>query len=354
MKIDKTMKAVRLNAPNELEYCNVTVPVPGVHEVLCAVESVSICGTDPHIIAGEYPGFWPKDFPLIPGHEWAGRIVALGELSDSFGWKINDRVAGTSHVGCGYCRMCLEGRYNLCLNFGNSELGHRQYGHYTHGAYAEFICTSVKAIARIPDSMDYNIASCMDPFSIALYAVTRSGLEPGDTILINGCGAQGLFAVLCARSLGAGKILISGRGYRLDAAKSFGAIAIDYQNEDVIQCVKRYTDGAGVKRIIECSGTEKGLQTACNAVCKGGVLSVVSLPKSDVLLPVRQMVLNEVVLVGNRANPNMLEKAIVIAEKCKDELKLLITHEFPLLEYKKALSVFNSRIDNSLKVVMKP
>jgi threonine dehydrogenase-like Zn-dependent dehydrogenase len=354
MKISTTMKAVRLNAPNELEYCDVAVPKPGVYEVLCAVESVSICGTDPHIIAGEYPGFWPKEFPLIPGHEWAGRIVALGELCAGFGWKIGDRVAGASHVGCGYCAMCLEGRYNLCLNFGNSELGHRQYGHYTQGAYAEFICTSIKAIARIPDSMDYNVASCMDPFSIALHALMRSGMEPGDTVFVNGCGAQGLFAVLCARILGAGKLLISGRGYRLDTAKSFGAIAIDYQNEDVIQCVKRHTAGLGVKRVIECSGTEKGLHTACNVVSKGGVLSVVSLPKADVLLPVRQMVLNEVVLVGNRANPNTLEKAIVIAQKCKDELKFLITHEFQLSEYKKALDVFTSRVDNSLKVVMKP
>ena len=77
--METMMKALRLNAPNDLEYCDVPVPEPGLNEVLCKVESTSICGTDPHIIGGDFPGFWPKNFPLIPGHEWAGEVVALGQ-----------------------------------------------------------------------------------------------------------------------------------------------------------------------------------------------------------------------------------------------------------------------------------
>jgi L-iditol 2-dehydrogenase len=230
----KTMNALRLNAVNSLEFCEVPMPTPGLSEVICRVESVSICGTDPHIINGDFPGMWPKEFPIILGHEWSGVIVELGEKSGDFGWKIGDRVCALSHVGCGQCKMCLEGRYNLCLNYGKSELGHRQYGHYTQGAYAQYMCTSVKAIEKIPNDMDFNVASCMDPLSIALHMVMRSGIKPGDSVLINGAGAQGLMSILCVKSMGAGLIMISGSGNRLEAAKKLGAITIDYRTEDVV------------------------------------------------------------------------------------------------------------------------
>ena len=73
-----------------------------------------ICGTDSHLIAGDYPGFWPPEFPIIPGHEWSGEIVALGPGAEKAGWQVGDRVAGTNHDACGVCQQCVEGRYNLC------------------------------------------------------------------------------------------------------------------------------------------------------------------------------------------------------------------------------------------------
>ena len=106
---------------------------------------MAICGTDPHIIAGDYPGFWPKEFPFIPGHEWVGEVVELGPGAADLGWETGTRVAGTSHAGCGYCRLCVEGRYNLCENFGDERL-HSQYGHYTQGSYADYVVHSVKSV----------------------------------------------------------------------------------------------------------------------------------------------------------------------------------------------------------------
>jgi L-iditol 2-dehydrogenase len=353
--LPKTMHAVHLNAPKKLEFCEVPVKVPNSDEVLCRVESVSICGTDPHIINGDFPGFWPNEFPLIPGHEWAGVIVELGDKAGEFGWKLGDRVCGISHVGCGHCPMCLEGRYNLCLNFGNEALGHRQYGHISQGAYAEYMCSSIKSIAKIPDDMSFDVASCMDPLSIALHVVMRTGIQPGDSVLVSGAGAQGLMSILCAKSMGAGIIIVSGSGNRLEAAKKFGAITIDYREENVVSRVKELTDGAGVKRIVECSGTAAGIYNACEAVAKGGGISVVSIPKDDdVLIPIKKIVLDEIDFVGNRANPNTLTKAITLAGNYKKELESMITHVLPLVEYEKALHVFNSKAENPLKVVMKP
>lgn len=350
------MFAIRLNGPNDFEYTKVPVPETGPFEVLCRVESVAICGTDPHIIEGDYPGFWPKEFPLIPGHEWSGVVEKLDEKAREFGWRKGDRVCGISHVGCGYCSMCLEGRYNLCLNFGNEELGHRQHGHYTPGAYAQYMLTSIKSIAKLPDSMSFNAGACMDPLSIALHMAMRAKIEPGDSVLVNGSGAQGLMSIMCAKSLGAGKIMVSGSGTRLEIAEKMGALAINYRESDVAQKVRELTGGLGAKRILECSGTEKGIVQACEAVAKGGCISMVSLPPGDgnITIPLKQIVLNEIDIAGNRANPNTLEKAISLAEANDFDIDSLVTHEFPLSEFEKALDIFVGRKENSLKVICKP
>src|SRR5919205_1845872 len=149
----KTMRGVVLTAPNQHEVRDdLPVPTPGRLEVLCKVDSVAICGTDLHIYEGRFPGRWPRSYPFTPGHEWSGTIVELGEGADQFGWQVGDRVAGTSHAGCGFCRMCTTGRYNLCDNYGN-EAVHRQYGHYSQGADAEYMASSIKSVFKLPASL---------------------------------------------------------------------------------------------------------------------------------------------------------------------------------------------------------
>ena len=141
----ETMQALVVLEPERFEIQDVPVPEPGPMEVLCRVRAVSICGTDSHLIAGDYPGFWPPAFPIIPGHEWAGEIVKLGPGAEKAGWKVGDRVAGTSHDACGVCQQCVKGRYNLCENYGVMDL-HRQYGHNYQGADAEYVVHGVKCV----------------------------------------------------------------------------------------------------------------------------------------------------------------------------------------------------------------
>lgn len=349
----KTMKAVVLKGPNELEYCDVPMPQAGIFEVVCRVESVSVCGSDPHIINGEYIGFNPKEYPHIPGHEWAGVIVELGEKTADFGWKAGDRVCGGSHAGCGQCRNCMEGRYTICLNYGNTNVN-RHYGHNAAGAYAQYIAASVRSIAKIPDKMDFDVASCMDPFSIALHVLLRSKIEPGDTVLVNGVGAPGLFSILHARNMGAGLVIASDTGNRLEIARRFGAVAIDFKQENVTEMVLKLTHGEGAKRVVECTGTAAGIRQSCEVAAKGGCISMISLPATDVSIPIRNIVLNEIEIVGNRANPNTLERSVVIAGNYLEQINSLITHRFPLTAYQEALDVFISKKENAFKVVMKP
>lgn len=347
------MKAIVLHGPDNFSYTDVPRPEAGENEVLCKVEAVSICGTDPHIIQGDFPGVWPQEFPLIPGHEWAGTITKLGEKVAEYGYKVGDRVCGIANLGCGHCKNCMEGRFTLCLNYGNQKI-HRMYGHISPGAYAEYIAVNIRAISKIPDDMEPETACLMDPLSIALHMVEHSGLKAGDDVLVNGAGAQGWMAIICCKSLGARKIYCSGSGERLEMAERLGAIPIDYKKEDVPRKIMEYTDGLGVKRVMETTGTAQGVRNACWSAARGGTVSVVGFPKEDVPVPIRHIVMDEIELVGNRANPNTLSGAIAIADKHQEELRGLITHIFPLAEYRKAYEIFTKRAERSLKVILKP
>ncbi len=354
MQLPKEMNALVLKGVRDFSIETVPVPTPDADEVICKVDTTFICGTDPHIINGDFPGFWPTGFPFIPGHEWSGTIVQTGKKSAELGWKEGDRVCGISHCGCGYCEMCQKGRYNICLNYGHEEKGHRQYGHYTPGAYAQYMRTSVKSIFKVPDAMDLEYAACVDPLSIALYTVERSRLKPGDDILILGTGPQGLMAILCAKALGAGRIIAAGSGERLKKAEELGAIPIDYRTEDVVSKVKDMTNGRGTPAVLECAGTAKSINTACLAASKGGVVSMIGIPHSDPSLPIKRMVLEEVELVGNRANPNTAQPTIEMLLNNRIDLKPLMTHRFDLKDFATALDTFENRKDGAIKIATKP
>lgn len=348
------MNALVVSAPRKFEIKEIPVRVPEGDEVLCKVDTTFICGTDPHIIQGDFPGFWPPAFPFTPGHEWSGTVVDAGPKAASLGWKDGDRVCAISHVGCGYCRNCMTGRYNICLNYGDLEKGHRQHGHITQGAYAQYMTASVKSLYKIPDDLDLEYAACVDPLSIALYTVNRSRFEPGDDVLIMGTGPQGIMAQLCAQAMGAGRVIIAGSGERLSLAIKLGAIGIDYRNNDVLEAVKDLTNGLGIKRVLECAGTATAIHQACLAASKGGVVSMIGIPHEDPTLPIKRMVLDEVEVVGNRANPNTAEPAIAMLSQRRINLKPLLTHQFPLADFATALDMYEGRKDGSMKIAIKP
>src|SRR5215208_1078196 len=252
------MRALVVSAPNEFAITDVPRPQPGEYEVLCKVRAVAICGTDPHIIQGHYPGFWPKEWPLIPGHEWCGDIVELGEGAAELGWEVGTRVAGTSHAACGYCRKCVEGRYNLCENFGREGL-HSQYGHNTNGAYADYVVHSVKSVFVVPDGLSDEEAAMLDPTAIALHTVKRSNLQPGDTAVIVGPGVMGLLVGECARAMGAGRVIVIGRGDRLARAAELGHETVDFTAGDPVAAVREMTDGFGAEVALECSGAAEAV-----------------------------------------------------------------------------------------------
>jgi L-iditol 2-dehydrogenase len=347
------MRALVVRAPNEFGVEEVERPAPGPFEVLCKVRAVAICGTDPHIIQGHYPGFWPERWPLIPGHEWTGEIVELGPGAAQLGWAVGERVAGASHSPCGFCRRCIEGRYNICENFGVEGL-HDQYGHNANGAYADFVVHSVRSVFRVPDALSDEQAAMLDPTAIALHTVRRGGQQPGDTVVVVGPGVMGLLVAECARVLGATRVIVVGRGPRLDRAAELGYETVDFTAGDPVTCVRELTGGSGADVALECSGAPSALAECVAMLRKGGRVAVIGIPMDDARIPLKQVVLDEIDILGVRAAAGEMPMAAALVADGRIRLSELITHRYALDDFADAYRTFTERVDGALKVILRP
>jgi L-iditol 2-dehydrogenase len=351
--IPETMQALVVRAPDQLSIETVPVPSPGPGQVLARVRAVSICGTDAHLVHGQYPGFWPPAFPFIPGHEWAGELVALGPGAADLGWQAGDRVAGTSHDACGICQLCVEGRYNLCLNYGRPGL-HRQYGHNTQGADAEYVVQGVKTIFRLPDVLSYAEGALVDPASIALHVAVRGGVRPGDAVAITGAGSIGLLAADAALVLGAARVIVVGRGYRLARAAAMGFQTVDSTVGDPLATVLELTGGRGADVALECAGVPEMVEVALGSLRRGGRCAAVGIPTTDVGLAMQRLVLDELELVGSRASAGEMARVLPLVEQGRIRVGELLTHRYPLADYATALATFDDRTSGAIKIIVEP
>lgn len=351
--VPERMRALILDGPERFHLGEVPVPRPGPYEVLCRVHAVAICGTDVHIIEGRHPGQWPREYPFIAGHEWSGEVVEAGQMAAAFGWRPGQRVAGTSHAGCGFCRMCREGRYNLCENYGRPELGHRQYGHYSQGAYAEYVVHSIKSVFPLPEALSLDEGALADASSIALWSAERGGVGPGDRVAVVGAGPMGILVAQSARVMGAAQVLVTGSGDRLERSRLFADQVVDHRRLDPVAEVRRLSDG-GVDVAIDCAGTADSIRQAVEMTRKGGRVVFTGVPHEAAALPMQKIVLEELDLRGVRANRNTMERVLPLMAARRIDVAGLITHRFPLEEFARAYETFRDRVDGALKVLVHP
>ena len=349
-----TMEALVVLEPNKLEIQDVPIPTPGPNEVLARVRAVSICGTDAHLVRGDYPGFWPPAFPFIPGHEWAGEIAALGPGAELFGWKVGDRVAGTSHDACGVCQKCVEGHYNLCENYGRAGL-HKQYGHSVQGADATYVVHGVKCIFPLPEGISFDEGAVIDPASIALHVTNRGNIAPGDNVAIMGAGAIGLLSGDGARIRGAARVIVIERNPgRLAKAAAMGFEAVDPSAGDPVAMVREMTGGLGVDVVLECAGVPATVQLALGMLRRGGRCAAVGIPTQGVEIAMQRLVLDELELVGCRASAGEMRRVIPLVEQGRMRVREVMTHRFALADYAQALATFNDPASGAIKIIVAP
>jgi Threonine dehydrogenase and related Zn-dependent dehydrogenases len=353
--IPELMRAMVLKGAGAWEVKEVNVPVPEDEEVLCRIDAIAICGSDPEIIHGGLAGIWPPNYPFIAGHEWAGTVVSKG--SKVFDIEVGDRVAGEAHKGCGYCINCLKGRYTLCLNYGKPETGHRHYGFTSQGAYAQYNAYHIKSVTKIPKELSFKEAAMCDTAGVALHGLELSGVLPGSTVAIIGPGPIGIMAMKLAKAMGAGKVIMVGRMPRIETALELGADeVVDFSKCDPVEKVQELTGGLGVSLALECSGASGTIVQALRMCGKGGKVVMLGVAKEGVTeeIPLKYTTHNELTLFGSRANPDVSQKVINMIASGRIEVKDMVTHTFSLEKVGKAFETFEKRLGGAMKVVIYP
>ncbi|MCP4592501.1 MAG: alcohol dehydrogenase catalytic domain-containing protein, partial [bacterium] len=204
------MKAIRIEQPNRVGVVDVPVPHPGGGEVLIRVMASGICGTDVHILRGEYLG----GYPVVPGHEFAGVVEEVGDGVGRF--RVGDRVAVEPNVACDNCYNCLHNRHNFCLNW-------RAIGVTEQGGMAQYVAVPEKSVFAIGD-LPFELGAFVEPLSCVLHGVERAQVCLADRVAILGAGPIGILLLQTVRLQGAVHItMVEKNPARAELAAACGA-----------------------------------------------------------------------------------------------------------------------------------
>lgn len=250
------MKAIAKTQPGRgATLIDLPIPTPIDNEVLIKVECTAICGGDMHLYDWDMSVLQPDIvFPYVLGHEMAGTIVAVGDrVSKS---RIGQRVAFETHPHCGECYMCRTGNKHLCLNMGN-------YQKYLYSCFADYKLATDNMLYVLPDNISFEQGALYEPGGVAMYAVEDSHMEPGDVVVVYGCGSIGLMAMQIFKVCGAGTVIgIDVNQFRLDMAKKYADVVINGAKEPVLDIVKEISKAhGGVDVIVEATAAPSVYKT---------------------------------------------------------------------------------------------
>ncbi len=362
MALPRIMKAAVLYGEGDMRLVdNYPVPQPEPGEVLIRVRACAICGTDPKILAHGWPNHPLYGAPgqsggFVFGHEYSGEVAALGAGVTEF--AVGDRVAVEPHKGCGVCANCRDGLYTTCLNYGNQAKGHRHYGFSSNGGYAEYVCNHVNSVYKIPGAMPLDEATLITTAATSLYGIRRiGGIRCGETVVVSGPGSIGLMAVVMARLLGAGTIVLTGtRAERLDVGLRLGAdVAVNVREENAIKRILALTGGVGADAVVECAGTPQAAVDAVEFAKKNGRVALVGIYQQPAPLNVNKIVQWNITVAGSKAEgERSMAQALALLGRRTLDLAPLITHTFSLDQIHAAFETAERRLGGAIKVVVKP
>jgi len=344
MSLPPRMRAVVFERPGAFTVTDVPTPRTARGEALVRVHASMVCATDQKILAGKFPA---TKFPHVPGHEFSGEVVAVGEgVTLAPGTRVGVEV----HVGCGVCDRCREGMYTLCLNYGKRETGHAHVGFTTGGGLAEYASVPAAALHELPDDVSFEAGAWTDNLGIALWALERGRLAAGDRVVVFGPGAIGLCAAQLARAMGAGEVTLVGRGERLWRVDD---LADDTVDERDVETLKGRAD-----LVVEFAGTADAARQAIGTARRGG--RVVLGGSTGVGTELSGVDLSTIVrgnldVLGSLANPKGASaRALTFLARGKVDVARLVTHHFPLARFDEAWRTFTERRDGAIRVMLHP
>lgn len=343
------MRAAVFTAPYTFEIQERPTPTPRENEVLIAIKSVGICGSDIHPYMGD--GIERRQPGIIMGHEASGIVHTVGQGVTA--WKAGDRVIINPQIRCGHCEMCRQGHYHLCdhmLLIGSS------MRRFLDGAMCEFITMPQDQLLSLPDTVSFDEGTLLDPLGNAIHVVNRGEVKLGDCVVILGAGTIGLLIAQTARLAGAAKVIvIDVVPEKLELAKQVGADAVfDSRDSTVAEQIKAMTGGQGADVVIEAVGIGATYAMSMDLVKKRGTVVALGFAQAEIPFPLKQLVYNEVRILGSTGYVTECAATIELLEKKKLTLAPLITHTFPLEEIGTAFNTLCDRQACAIKVILHP
>lgn len=319
------MRAVVIERPGTIVVKDLPEPEIGPDDVLIRVGACGICGTDLHIADGEFP---PTPYPIVPGHEFAGDVVAVGPKVE--GIVEGARVAVDPSLFCGHCDFCRRGKGNLCLNWG-------AIGDTVNGAFAEFVSVPAANAYAIPESLSWREAALIEPASCAVHGMHVLAPRIGDTVLIVGAGTMGLLLLQLALRGGAARVSVLDLNTgRLPRAERLGASSTASSLAELME-----NDPLGFDCVIDATGAPKAIESAFSAVKRGGKLLIfgVAPEEARVALSPFQIYNDEITVLGSMAVLNSFGPALDLVASGVVDAQELLTGALPLDEYPTALDM---------------
>ena len=354
----KTMRAAVFEKKGAIKLREVPRPTPGPGEALLRVTLTTLCGTDVHILKGEYP----VREGLIVGHEPVGVIEELG--AGVVGYERGDRVIVGAITPCGQCRACMSGAAAQCSHAGDGfeALGGWRFGNTIDGCQAEYVVVpnAQYNLAKIPSSLrDEEVILCPDIMSTGFSASERGHVRLGDAVAVFAQGPIGLCATAGAKLSGASLVIgIDRVPARLEMAKRMGAdVVLNYEQQDVVAEIKKLT-GGGVDVAIEALGTQPTFENALRAVHPGGTVSSLGVYSGHLAVPLDAFAAglgdHTIVTTLCPGGKERMRRLMSIVSARRAPFDALITHSFGLDQIEEAYDLFASQRDGVMKIAIRP
>ncbi len=342
------MKALLLKGPGEAILTELEKPSIGPEEVLIRSRAVGICGSDVELYRGIRPQGYYR-YPVVPGHEWAGEVVAIGERVRTI--SPGDKVVAEGFLFCGTCRNCRTGLTNLC------EAGYEEIGFTRTGGLAEYVAVPARLVHILPGNASLEEAALLEPTAVVAHAFLRSQPRAGDSVVVVGDGTIGLLAVQLARLFSpAILVLIGSRNERLELGRQLGATHThNSRGSDPEPLIRSLTGGQGADLVFEGGNRPAGVEQALRLARRGGTVVLEGIAGSGAHLSLESdtFVLKHLAVLGIfGASSAAWTYAVQIFRAGLLNLAPLITHRFALDEYQTALDTLISRQTKMLKVLI--